>query len=101
MQYEDALRKWGKAKLEEYHGGGEIQEATVEVKMEFDEGYACCGGSDPDCYCSLAESPSANVLITGNRMTGGLARREISHYEFDFVTILKELVTTAEGNITA
>lgn len=98
MQYEDALKVWGKQKLESA-GYKNIDPATVTVIMDFNEGYACCGGTNPDCYCSFAESPSANVLIRGTRQTGGEARYEISHWSFDFVKILQEIVQAGGGTI--
>jgi hypothetical protein len=100
MQYEEALKRWGATKLARDHRG-EIVVDSVMVDMEFNEGYACCGGRDPDCYCSFAESPSANVKITGRDEFGKHVSETISHYEFDFVTILKEIVAAADGEVTA
>ncbi len=97
MQYEEALKVWGKSKLENYYDNVDLE--SVRVEMDFNEGYACCGGTDPDCYCSFAESPSANVLITGRDDRGAPLRFEISHYAFDFVTILKEIVEAGGGTI--
>ena len=104
MQYEDALKVWGAKRLREDMGPNtkddQINLNTVKVEMEFDEGYACCGGSDPDCYCSFAESPSADVVITGVT-TGGRERKvSISHWGFDFASILGEIVAAADGAVT-
>lgn len=83
--YEEAVRLWGIAKLRE-SGYGVDDAAIVTVDFEFNEGYACCGGRDPDCYCSFAESPSASIAIKSGHMS-----YEISSYSFDFVEILNEI----------
>ena len=104
MQYEAALRLWGAQRLQADMGPNtkdrEINLDTVKVDMVFSEGYACCGGSDPDCYCSFAESPSADVVITGVTKGGRPRTTSISNYGFDFVTILGEIVNAADGKIT-
>lgn len=94
MKYKEALKRWGKAKLEEV-GCVSIILDLVHVQMIFNEGYACCGGRDESCYCSMAESPSANVMIRA-----GYSSREISAHDFDFVEILGEIVAIADGHVT-
>lgn len=97
MNYEDALKEWGFIKLTEYHGPTvEIDKDLVSVQFEFSEGYACCGGANPDCYCSYAESPSSNVVIQA-----GQFRYEMYADDFDFSRVLKEIVEASGGNITA
>lgn len=100
MKYDDALKEWGALRLE---GNRKIQvlRQTVKVEMDFDEGFACCGGTDPDCYCSLAESPTANVQITGVDDKGRTITVSISSYEFDFATILREIVEAGGGTVSA
>lgn len=100
MKYEDALREWGARRLEE-NGYGDVDRNSVVVNMEFNEGYACCGGRDPDCYCSFAESPSAEVVITGNAFHMKSARCTISSWSFDFATILKEIVEAGGGSVVS
>lgn len=92
MQYEDALKKWAADKYRSMYRK-EVDPSTVTVKMEFDPGWNCCGGSDPDCYCSMAESPRAYIEVKAN----GNHLFEISQYEFDFVQILQEILI-AGGN---
>jgi hypothetical protein len=112
-QYEKALQAWGAKKLQEsYHyatrvktnGPLMVDKKTVKVKMDFQEGYVCGCDGDPQCYCSLAESPSANIKITGmasfNNHGAFNAETEISHYEFDFVQILGEIVEAGDGVLT-
>lgn len=103
MKYEDALREWGARKIEAYNGNRvKIDRATVVVDMDFDEGYACCGGTDPNCYCSFAESPSAKVEITG-RSTAQSRKNysaSIDSCSFDFATILGEIVEASGGAVT-
>lgn len=66
MNYEEALEEWGRRKLVKRYPKHD-KDKTVSVKIELDQGYACCGGRDPDCYCSYAESPSAYILISSGR----------------------------------
>lgn len=96
---ERALQLWGAKKLLDSYGMQNkiISPASVKVEMEFNEGYACCGGSNPDCYCSYAESPSANVTISGLTTLGMQVRYTISAESFDFVTVLNEMIELAEG----
>lgn len=105
--YERALKLWGVLKLNERYPfktyGYEYVADSVKVEIDFDEGYSCCNGTDPDCYCSLAESPSANVKISANlagEKAGRFASMTIPSYAFDFVTMLKELVDAADGEVT-
>lgn len=98
MMYEDALKVWGAQRLREANfrvDPSKIDTEKVVVEMQFDEGYACCGGYDPNCYCSFAESPSANVVISC-----GQYRTEISTDDFDFATILGEIVAAGNGTLT-
>lgn len=106
VQYEKALQLWGAKKLKDKYGSGFMVDLkTVEVKMDFDEGYQCgCHGNDPQCYCSLAVNPTARVLITGmcsqHNHTVFLAQVTMDHYEFDFVQVLGEIVDAADGEVT-
>lgn len=55
MEYEEAVKRWAVRKLNEI---GLKFDPSGDIKVDFklDPGYACCGGSNPDCYCSFAES---------------------------------------------
>lgn len=111
MQYEEALKRWGLDKLNTTqqfvmtksgsYGYEQVNLITgewpnVTVEMNFNEGYACCGGGDPECYCSLAESPSANVVI---RHPSG-ANYILDLDSFDFAKVLGEIVAAANGTVT-
>jgi len=102
MKYEDALKEWGARKLQTtyYAMTTEVDRDTVKVEMDFDAGDPCCGGYNPDCYCSMATSPSAHVTITGRSGRKRLTTT-VEASSFDFVTVLKELVEVAEGTMTA
>jgi hypothetical protein len=104
MQYEDALREWGARKLEasyRVHKSETVSRPSVVVKFTFNKGYACCGGTDPDCYCSFAESPSAEVVAEGFTTTGKLVSATIlDHWDFDFGKVLQELVEAGGGQVT-
>lgn len=94
MSYEDALQKWGGDKLREWNPEFKADN-TVMVVFNFNDGFACCGGRDPDCYCSYAESPSAEVVIEGR----GSTTYRIDIEDFDFATILKEIVAAGGGEV--
>lgn len=105
MKYEEALKLWGLKKLQEAYPKSNFEFIldTVKVEMYFVEGYVCCGGSDPDCYCSLAESPSAYVKISANvddPKRPYVLSTSIPEYLFDFVTVLKEIVEAGNGSIS-
>lgn len=107
MKYDEAVKVWGLKKLMEQYSSIDIEnfvKESVTVEMEMNEGYSCCGGSDPDCYCSLAESPSMEVKITAEVVGWPKyrkAQRTIPSYAFDFVTVLKEIVEAGDGEISA
>jgi len=107
MNYQRALAAWGAARLRGACGGV-VDVESVNVEMIFEQGFACCGGKDPDCYCSYAESPRAEVLITGEQMfplsgrpAHGRVSVSIGLDEFDFATVLGEIVAAADGAVTA
>lgn len=108
MKYDEALRLWGKKRIEDHWAGSyrpvelDIDPATVTVTMDFNAGYACCGGSDPDCYCSFAESPSATVKIYGTTRDGWSGYNvDIDADDFDFASVLKEIVEAGDGHLVA
>lgn len=102
MNYKEAVELWGKAKLETAYPNMSIDPATVYVDFDFQQGFACCGGRDPDCYCSLAESPSANVKIAGVDAETYTSRSlTIPVEDFDFVKILGEIVSAGDGTLTS
>ena len=68
----------------------------ITVRMNFDEGYACCGGTNDGCYCSFAESPSADVRISD---VNGLYVT-IDHDDFDFAKILGEIIEAGGGTVS-
>lgn len=116
MDYQEALNRWGARKVARRRGLTleAIDLSTVQVQMDFDEGYACCGGKDPNCYCSFAKPPSADVVITANLRTdtphllpllgrykgGETVQHTISADDFDFSTVLREILAEADGEIT-
>lgn len=105
MEYQAALREWGARMLEERSryprmAPGSVDRGTVRVRMDFREGFACCGGSDPDCYCSFAESPSADVVVEGRTSSGRPCSWSMDAADFDFVTVLREVVEAGGGTLT-
>lgn len=103
MQYETALALWGARKIEQDSWRPRpisVDPATVVVQMDFSDGYACCGGSDPSCYCSQAESPVAQVTITGDTFDGPREYTTIEVRDLDLHTILRELLDVSGGAIT-
>lgn len=107
--YEIALKTWGAKRLaavNKLQMDEIIDTDTVKVAMNFNEGFSCCGGSNPDCWCSYAESPTADVMITGEKVHETKLGRRFSVYcridydDFDFATVLKEIVLAGDGIIT-
>lgn len=122
MDAETALKLWGASKLPKtvstyvsepgkpsWVGGSfeqvpvEIDVDTVDVVFNFEEGYACCGGTNPDCYCSMAESATAEVRITAMATYGDDMETQVSTIidpdDFDFAKIIREMVALG-GPIT-
>lgn len=121
MTYEEALALWGAAflvKQNRHLVGAVIDPGTVSVSTDFSEGYACCGGSDPLCYCSFAESPRADVTVRGalaEELTVKWGRGAFTSVQtfpkgqplaatlpledFDFTTFLAELVEAGGGTV--
>lgn len=74
----------------------------VTVVMDFNEGNPCCGGSDPDCYCSFEEAPSANVAISGyddRPNSRNHLEYLISYEDFSFLDILGQIVVAGGGTL--
>lgn len=97
MNADEAIRAWGLKRLKKAYPRLNFYE-DVHVSIEMNEGFSCCGGRDPDCYCSYAESPSCNVVIEG-KTVGPRSKTctvDISHYEFDFVSVLEEILEASE-----
>lgn len=94
MHYEEALKLWGARRLTKATGYT-VEPHTVHVRMVFTEGFPCCGGSNPDCYCSFATSPSANVAISGTDTKGRPQCTTIDADSFDFAEVLGEIVEAA------
>lgn len=102
MQYEDAVKVWGATKLHACRfEGAAPNPATVTVRFDFSEGYACCGGSDPNCYCSFAESPKAEIVIEAQCSSGKHGMyATIGANDFDLGRVVRELVEAGEGTIS-
>jgi hypothetical protein len=102
LRYDEAVKVWGAGRLSCWscRDTARIDTSTVTVEFDFDEGYACCGGTDPSCYCSFAEAPRADVLICGSCVCGETARSSIGIDSFDFHGILREIVESGGGTIS-
>jgi hypothetical protein len=93
ISYEEAARRWGIEKLNAYPAVRKnLDEDSVSVDFVMDEGYACCGGSDPDCYCSFAESPKLTAVVS-YRVLGKSRgpKPSITLTYIDFAETLKEM----------
>ena len=104
MKYEDAVAVWGAGKLycPTCRKSGTAELSSVTVYFEMDKGYACCGGSDPNCYCSFAEAPSFDVLIVakcGVCNNSKIAYTQDAEY-FNFTEVLGEIVDAGGGSIS-
>ncbi|AXF51615.1 hypothetical protein CONSTELLA_125 [Mycobacterium phage Constella] len=85
MKYEEAAKIWAARNFG-------IDARTIKsVKFDLDPGYACCGGTNPDCYCSYAEAPSIEVTI--HHPSGG----QTKGLGWDMTSILRGLFEISEG----
>lgn len=98
---DEALQEWGRRKLKERYPG--VEHHIVNVDVEIDPGYQCCGGSDPHCYCSYAESPSIQVEIRGFYGKRDVPRHKMqvnsittSEYNYNFPALIREIVAVAQ-----
>lgn len=85
MEYQEALGRWAAIKAQ----ADPDSWADFEVDIEMDPGYACCGGTDPLCYCSLAESPSCKLVVYSGK------QRVWSSSYFDFTSVVREILEVA------
>lgn len=90
MKYEEAVKLWAAKRLPDMK-----PDDIASVEFEYDEGYACCGGSDPLCYCSYAESPSFNAVAY--LKSGGRQKIYVDSSPWDLDVILRELFAISEG----
>lgn len=107
--YDVALQAWGSIRLAASRGlpVSRIDRSSIKVSMDFDAGYACCNMTDPDCHCTQAIAPTANVVITGfitvDPATGSPRRmieEKIDSEWFEFSDILREIVEAGDGVIS-
>jgi hypothetical protein len=119
MRYDEALKVWGAKRLNDRRaearalaatsayfrasyddrlGMEPYDPSTVSVTMNFDKGNPCCGGSNADCYCSQATSPTADVYITGRTFDDCFWSLTIDLD--DFATVLGEICDAAGGTMT-
>lgn len=102
--YEEALQVWGARRITQSYNGVTVENialSTVKVEMVFDPGVTCCGGSDPDCYCSMEFAPSADVVITARGNSEDIYNRpfytaKIDVESFSFAEVLREIVEASE-----
>lgn len=65
LPYDEQLKVWAAIRYNLI-----LQEIeSVALETNYDEGYPCCGGRDPGCYCSLATSASLDLIVTINKTT--------------------------------
>ncbi len=60
------------------------------------EGYKCCGGTDPNCYCSFAESDWQTYQLVGFKEDGTIVSTEIGDRYTSFNEVLSMILV--EGN---
>lgn len=82
LAYEEAVRIWALKNMSRYKIRKEIVEDSVSVNFVLDEGFGCCGGTDPDCYCSFAESPSCKAEISFLTVKGKKEKLELGYLDF-------------------
>lgn len=101
MNYEEALKVWGAGRLAEvapaFH---EINLDSVRVEINFEDGW-----SDPDLnsYGSQDYSGTCWVEIVGRTLQNPKRTLTVTipQHEFNFATVLGEIVAAGEGAVTA
>ena len=92
MNYEEALREWGKRKLASYRVDlSQVDPASISVDFDLDPGYSCCGGSNPDCYCSFAEGASLEATVSYRETKARSRTKSLRCGYLDFGETLREL----------
>lgn len=97
MKFEEALKYWGKDMLEKDNPGYEVMLDSVDVSVDLDPGYQCCGPHDWDngCYCSMAEGAYSYFSITGQTDVGTYLAKSERYLELS--DIVRALDVIAEG----
>lgn len=88
LPYDEQIKVWASSRYD-------LDLATIEsvsIDTRFNEGYACCGGADPNCYCSFAESASMYLTITVAFITGGTTNFEIDMIYGDMGKLIQEII---------
>lgn len=94
LPYDDAVSKWGITILQAYPNiRKDLDESSVTVEFILNEGFSCCGGSNPECYCSYAETPSLKAVISYTLLKSSRSDRKLSieYSHLDFSDTLREL----------
>lgn len=94
MNYQEALREWGALRLERDGRGGSarVDRESVEVRFEF---------VDEPGYSEYTLGYSyARVLIFGETVTGAYLEDEMEPKDFDFATVLGEIVAAGGGELS-
>lgn len=92
MEYDEALKTWGKLRLERV-GFPEIDPDTVTVEMDFSEGWR---------YSSYTyEDARAEVSIQGYSKNRDYGYTSIAASDFDFGMVLREIIEAADGGVTS
>lgn len=64
---------------------------SVAMESVFNEGYACCGGADPNCYCSFAESASMHLSVVVTKVNGRGSVHKIDMMYGDMNELIQEI----------
>lgn len=85
LPFDEQLKVWAAIKYQIILQ--EIESVTLE--QSYDEGYTCCGGTDPGCYCSMATGASLNLVVT---ITKKGRKPRHAHAHGDFAEVLDQQV---------
>lgn len=99
LTYDEAVQVWAKNYAAQDKSFKHKDAYKYRVDVEVNEGYACCGGRDPQCYCSYAESPSAYIGITIT--DGSILVKQIELRYKDMAEVVREIIVAGGGTITA
>lgn len=70
----------------------------ARVDIENHKGYKCCGGTDPQCYCSFAEGDWQTYHLIGYKLDGSVIHKQIGDRYTSFNEILGQILVIGNAD---